>query len=163
MLSAVQQTLGQNLKRFRGKAMTQDELAEAAGVAQSDVSKWERDKAFPTIPTLIRIAKIWGCSVDDLLRGVDPAYDEIVIGRRDLLGHNDKGESVLHRGGSSVAASAASSRIQQLEQELRDRDRFISQVESAAIKVFRLFTPTEKDRRARAHKPGRRGTRRKAG
>lgn len=164
MLCAEVATLGQNLKNRRGKTATQEEIAAAVGASQSDVSKWERDVAYPPVPTLIAFAKIWGCSVEELLRGVDHAYDQIVIKQRDLSGHTRKGDSALHNGGSIVpGASSASTRIQHLEQQLRERDRFISQVENAAIKVVRLFTTTEENRRPRTHQPGRRGARRKAG
>lgn len=153
-------TLGRNLKHFRGKAVTQAELAEAIQASQSDVSKWELDKATPPVLTLIRIAKILGCAVEDLLRGVDTEYDEIVIRLRDLAGHSGKGESVLHRGGP---VGSASSRVQQLEQELRARDRLISQAEATTRKTLLILTATEKDRRTGADKSQPGGARRKTG
>lgn len=154
-------TLGRNLKYLRGKAdTTQAELATAIEASQSDVSKWELDKATPPVPTLIRIAKILGCSVEDLLRGVDPAYDEIVIRQRDLSGHSGKGESVLYRGGPGAPTS---SRVQQLEQELRERDRLISQAEAAARKTLLVFQATKENRGPGAQQSQRRGARRKTG
>jgi transcriptional regulator with XRE-family HTH domain len=155
-------TVGQNLKRLRGK-MTQEELAEASGVAQGDISKWEKEKALPTIPSVLRLAKALGCSVEQLLAGVDPEYDEIVIGQRDLLRHSHKGDSHPHAGGLSAQSLPITTRIQQLEQQLRERDRFIAQVEDAALKVVRLFTATKENRSARAHESRRRSARRKTG
>jgi transcriptional regulator with XRE-family HTH domain len=142
MLWHVPTTFGQNLKRLRGNT-TQEELAAAADVAQSDVSKWERDKAYPPIPAVIRFAKILGCSVNSLLHGVDPEYDKIVIGLRDLPDHNDKRESILHKGGSVGTASAASSRIQQLERRIQEQEALMRQVQNVARTLFGLTRSIE--------------------
>lgn len=45
-------------------------------VPQSRVSDWENDRyGLPDTSTLLKIAKTLGCSIDDLLSGVDPRYD----------------------------------------------------------------------------------------
>src|SRR5258708_3936924 len=118
--------------------MSQKALAEALGMTQPSVWKIEKgttDTSGVELGTLIKLAKALQCEVEDLVVGVDATYD---IWRRDLPDHGINRDSNPHKGGSIVAASAASSRIQQLEQQLRERDRFISQVEDAAIKVVRL-------------------------
>lgn len=158
-------SFGSNVKRLRkARGMKAMDLAEQLGVKGGTLSDWERDRrGIPEGPTLIRFAKTLGCSLDDLLAGVDPAYDEIVIGLRDLSSHDGGPESNPRKGGSIDRASSTSSRIQQLEQQLREQDRLIREVEAAAIKVVRLFTTTEENRRARAHQSGRRVPGRKAG
>ena len=58
---------------------TQRELAELLGVPQSQVADWEHDR-YPVIAirNLIKLAKAFHCSVDDLLAGVDPDYDRVL-------------------------------------------------------------------------------------
>lgn len=153
-------SFGKNVRRLRlERDMQAKALAELLGVKQSTLSGWERDRGgLPEGPTLIKFAKIFGCSIDQLLAGVDPAYDEIVIAERDLSSHAGARQSSPHKGGSIVPAS---SRIQQLEQQLRERDRLISQAEAAARKTLLVFAATEENRRAGAHQSQRRGARRK--
>lgn len=73
-------SLGTNIKRLRAEAgiRTQRELAARLEVPQPQVSDWENDRyAVLETLTLVKIAKGLGCSVDALLAGVDPAYDEV--------------------------------------------------------------------------------------
>ena len=57
---------------------TQKAFAELLGVPQSQVSDWEKDRyAVLEIYTLIKLAKVFHCSVDELLAGIDPDYDRI--------------------------------------------------------------------------------------
>lgn len=56
------------LKRARKKhGFSQEEIAEAVGVTQSAVHQWEAGKSSPTIGNLRKIAKLFGCKVDDLI------------------------------------------------------------------------------------------------
>ncbi len=57
---------------------TQRELADRLGVPQPQVSDWENDRhAVLETGTLLRLAKVLRCSVDQLLAGVDPDYDRV--------------------------------------------------------------------------------------
>lgn len=47
--------------------MTQQDLASAIGVDQSAVSLWEIGKTQPRAKLLPKLAKILGCTVDELL------------------------------------------------------------------------------------------------
>lgn len=73
-------SLGQNIKRLRRESglHTQKALADLLGVPQPQVSDWENDRytVLETL-TLVKIAKGLRCSVDELLVGIDPAYDRI--------------------------------------------------------------------------------------
>jgi len=61
-------TLGQKLKHLRTKAgLTQKELAEKLAVTFQTVSKWENDDNEPDINTIKELAKLYGCSVDQLI------------------------------------------------------------------------------------------------
>lgn len=51
------------------------ELAKRVGVTPPVMSKWETQKGLPEGPTLLKLAKALGVSVDELLAGVDPEYD----------------------------------------------------------------------------------------
>lgn len=48
--------------------MTQNEAAKALGVSQSAVSFWESGKTQPRSAQLPKIAKLYGVTVDELLR-----------------------------------------------------------------------------------------------
>lgn len=63
-------TIGQKITSLRKeKNMTQSELGEALCVSPQAVSKWERDQAQPDIDTLVRMATLFGVSMDELLKG----------------------------------------------------------------------------------------------
>ncbi|MCI8819884.1 MAG: helix-turn-helix transcriptional regulator, partial [Clostridia bacterium] len=49
--------------------MTQAELAQALGVTNKAVSKWETGEAMPETALLLPISRIFGVSVDELLDG----------------------------------------------------------------------------------------------
>jgi len=51
------------------KGMTQAELAKALGVTNKAVSKWETGESMPDTSLLLPISKLFGVSVDELLKG----------------------------------------------------------------------------------------------
>lgn len=51
------------------KGMTQAELAQALGVTNKAVSKWETGEAMPETAQLLPISRIFGVTVDELLAG----------------------------------------------------------------------------------------------
>lgn len=58
-----------DLKRIRmQKNMTQVELAEMLGISRTAVSMWETGNALPRAEILKRLAKILGCTIDELLK-----------------------------------------------------------------------------------------------
>lgn len=46
--------------------MTQEQLAEKLNVTRSSVAMWENGEALPRADKLPELAKIFGCSIDDL-------------------------------------------------------------------------------------------------
>lgn len=48
--------------------ITQEELAEKLCIKQSAVAKWENGEAMPRADKLLKLARILGCTVDDLLK-----------------------------------------------------------------------------------------------
>lgn len=64
---------------------TQEDLALKLHLNQATVSKWEKGKSLPDIETLIKLAELYRCRVDDLLcRDIceqkEPETIESVIG-----------------------------------------------------------------------------------
>lgn len=65
-------TFGQRLQELRRRAgLSQDALAERLEVSRQAVSKWERDEAMPETDKVVRIAQLFGVSLDSLLLGKD--------------------------------------------------------------------------------------------
>lgn len=59
--------IGKQLKEMRlVKRLTQKDIADALGVSDSTVQKWEQDLADPNTDKLIKLAKILDCSLDYL-------------------------------------------------------------------------------------------------
>ncbi|MDE7099413.1 MAG: helix-turn-helix domain-containing protein [Ruminococcus sp.] len=58
-----------NLKILRKqKGLTQEEIAEKLGVSRQAVAKWERGDTMPDIESCIKLADIYGITVDLLVR-----------------------------------------------------------------------------------------------
>ena len=56
-----------NIKILRERVMlTQTELAARLNVGQTAVSTWETGKAKPRADKLLQLAKIFGCTIDEL-------------------------------------------------------------------------------------------------
>lgn len=62
-------TVGEKITKLRKEQnLTQEQFAEFLKVSRQSVSKWERDDAYPDTEKLIRIGKIFDCSLDYLLK-----------------------------------------------------------------------------------------------
>lgn len=63
-------TFGQILKeKRRAKGWTQAVLGNMLNVGFLTVSNWERDMSVPNVYMAADIAQIFGCTLDDFLRG----------------------------------------------------------------------------------------------
>lgn len=61
-------TTGEKLALLRRKmGMTQEELSEKLKVSRQSVSRWEMDAAFPETDKLIKLSRLFSCSIDFLL------------------------------------------------------------------------------------------------
>lgn len=65
-------------RRLRGAIRSQSEAAKALGVRPSAISKWERGLSKPRIEKLPAIAKLYGCTVEDLLQDLG-GYDDTAV------------------------------------------------------------------------------------
>lgn len=62
-------TLGEKLSKLRKENhYTQEQLAGILEVSRQSISKWESDIAYPETDKLIRIAELYDCSLDYLLK-----------------------------------------------------------------------------------------------
>lgn len=86
-----------NLKILRKqKGFTQEEIAEKLGVSRQAVAKWERGDTMPDIENCIKLADIYGTTVDLLVRNADA--EEHIGDRKHIFGctkMNAKGQITL--------------------------------------------------------------------
>lgn len=62
-------TLGEKIAKQRKELnYTQEQLAEILGVSRQSISKWESDIAYPETDKLIKMGRLFDCSMDYLLR-----------------------------------------------------------------------------------------------
>ena len=70
-------TICEKLMKLRvSHGMTQEELAEELSVSRQSVSKWEMGQSLPAIDKALRLAELYGVSLDTLLREDTPLYAE---------------------------------------------------------------------------------------
>lgn len=55
-------------QKRKERNMTQQELADAIGTRQNNISRYERSERTPDLRTLKALAKVFGCSIDELLQ-----------------------------------------------------------------------------------------------
>ena len=66
-------TFAQKLQELRKAAgLSQEELAEKLGVSRQSVSKWELGQAYPETEKIIELSRMYGVSLDVLLKGEEP-------------------------------------------------------------------------------------------
>lgn len=78
--------------------LSQEALAEKLGISRQAVSKWERAEASPDTDNLILLARLYGVSLDELLK-----TDEEIISD---IEYNTKQENGLAEAGSEMDSSA---------------------------------------------------------
>ena len=86
-------TLGEKIQALRTqKEMSQEDLAAALEVSRQSVSKWETNQSVPDLDKIIRLADLFGVTVDQLVREgerPEPPEPQVVYvseGRRGLTG-----------------------------------------------------------------------------
>lgn len=82
------------------KGMTQAELAQALGVTNKAVSKWETGEAMPETAQLLPISRIFGVTVDELLAGkrAEKSADEASEGEEEKFDAEDIKNHIFTRG-----------------------------------------------------------------
>ena len=66
-------TIADRIQTLRkSKGMSQEELADAAGVSRQAVSKWESEQSIPDIDKIVTLSEIFDVTTDYLLKGIEP-------------------------------------------------------------------------------------------
>ena len=69
----LRRSLGEVLKDHRTRCnMTQEFVAESLGVSRQAVSKWENGTADPSTSNLLKLARLFGLSPEELIRSIQP-------------------------------------------------------------------------------------------
>lgn len=58
------------------KGLSQEELADKAGVSRQAVSKWESEKSIPDLEKIIVLSDIFDVTTDYILKGIEPIADK---------------------------------------------------------------------------------------
>ena len=67
----LRRSLGEVLKAHRTRcSMTQEFVAESLGVSRQAVSKWENGTADPSTSNLLKLAKLYGVTPEELIRSI---------------------------------------------------------------------------------------------
>lgn len=70
-------TLGEKIFKLRSeKNLSQGDISELLGVSRQSVSKWENDGAVPDLDKIIKLAEIFGITIDELVKGELSASSE---------------------------------------------------------------------------------------
>ena len=71
--------IGEYIKKLRkSKGLTLEKFGELFGVSHQSVQKWESGAAVPEVSNLVRIAKYFDASLDEMLLGRDKRLSEII-------------------------------------------------------------------------------------
>lgn len=74
--TTLRRSLGEVLKEHRTRCgMTQEFVAESMGVSRQAVSKWENGTADPSTANLLKLAKLYGVSPEELIRSIRPEQE----------------------------------------------------------------------------------------
>ena len=83
--------------------LSQEALAEKLGISRQAVSKWERAEASPDTDNLILLARLYGVSLDDLLRTEDEIpMPEQAEEQEEQVEQEDKDKEYVHVGPDGI-------------------------------------------------------------
>ena len=96
-------TLGEKLSKLRKEYnYTQEQLADILDVSRQSISKWESDIAYPETDKLVKMGKLFDCSMDYLLKedisekqGLQPTEKESLWDKLKLQIHERKSEKMI--------------------------------------------------------------------
>jgi len=75
--------LGDQLQRLReAKNMSREELAQQINVSRQAVYKWENNKGYPDIQSLLRLSEIYETTIDELIKD-DPTLQRKIDNNQD--------------------------------------------------------------------------------
>lgn len=88
----------------REKGYSQEELAERLGLSRQAVSKWERAESSPDTGNLVALARLYGVTVDELLRFDEEIEDDVKFETRD---RGTSSETKAQEAAEKASAAAA--------------------------------------------------------
>lgn len=81
-------SLGENIYRLRAaRNMSQGDLAEVLDVSRQSISKWETDGATPELDKLMKLAELFGVTLDELVTGKvteSPEAQKVIVERQGM-------------------------------------------------------------------------------
>ena len=83
------------LRRKRG--YSQESLAHELGLSRQAVSKWERAESSPDTENLIALARLYGVSLDELLRVGEDVEDDMAFERAERADSAERAREVHER------------------------------------------------------------------
>ncbi|MGX7149899.1 helix-turn-helix domain-containing protein [Enterococcus ureasiticus] len=76
--------IGNKIKELReAKKMTQKELAEFLNVTPQAVSKWERNKSYPDLDTLVKLSQYFQISTDKILGNTKRSFFDSLFSKKE--------------------------------------------------------------------------------
>lgn len=104
-----------NLQRLRARdGLTQEQFALMLGVSRQAVSKWEAERAYPEMDKLLRMCDLFGCTLDELVRG-----DVVATG-------SSESERQLENEGEAATCVQESSSFAAYDAHMRRRARLVA-------------------------------------
>ena len=113
-----------NLRKSNG--LSQEALAEKLGISRQAVSKWERAEASPDTDNIIMLARLYGISLDELLRTEDEIplpepEEDVENGKEGRNKEVNDGRTVVPDGERIESAGTSGDKNLINEQEMRER------------------------------------------
>ena len=81
--------------------LSQEELASKLGLSRQAVSKWERAESSPDTDNLICLAKLYNCSLDELL-STEESVEEIVLENKNRDNSDDEDVIDIEKSGNKI-------------------------------------------------------------
>ncbi|MDR2492335.1 MAG: helix-turn-helix transcriptional regulator [Coriobacteriales bacterium] len=114
----------------RQKGYSQEELAEQLGISRQAVSKWERAESSPDTDNLIALARLYGCSLDDLL-AIQPVLEDDMAFEAAARAR-ERGQQLETETSAAEAAKAASEAAREAAQAAKAASEAASATASIA-------------------------------
>lgn len=144
---------GENVRKFREQqGWSQEQLAERLKAKQPDVSGWENG-GVPSLSKVVKLALVLGCSVDDLVAGVDRDYDVL-----HFSGHGTHTAGAISPDGTTETAA----RLLDLERRVKDYEVTLREVEDIASRLAKIAIRGREGASSARAPTGRRGRHREA-
>ena len=125
-------TLGEKLSKLRKEYnYTQEQLADILGVSRQSISKWESDIAYPETDKLVKMGKLFECSMDYLLNEDDDAFAE-------YLEQRERQRTAPNTAINEKRTTDAKADYEQKKQQNAERRKNERKIERATAKIAEL-------------------------